>query len=196
MKGRRDDIQLYFEYDIHVGARRIYLGRPSRVQDGECDTDNTLASQLTKSLHILTDLSSTEPIYIDLNNSGGEVSHGMAIWDSIHYCPCHVSITVLGQASSMGSVILQAADTRILTPHSYLLIHYGEASIHTNSISLKNHAAHEEIINTRIENIYLDKIREKKPKFTRKQLSDMLKEDTILTAEEALALGLCDQVIG
>jgi ATP-dependent Clp protease protease subunit len=192
-KLRRDDIQIYFDYDLHIGARRIYLGRPSRVHDGECDTDNTLASNLIKSLNILNEISQ-DPIFIDINNSGGDVSHGMAIVDAIKASDSHVTITVYGQASSMGSIILQAGDSRIMTPHSHMLIHYGETSLSTTSHSIKNYARHEEITNRKVEDIYLDQIKKVRPRFTRKQLQNLLIQDTLLTANEALELGLCNRI--
>ena len=65
------------------------------------------------------EIKSDKPIIIHMQSVGGEWSDGMAIYDAISMCRCHVTMIAYGQAESMSSIIFQAADTRLITPNTY-----------------------------------------------------------------------------
>ena len=86
-----------------------------------------MAERAIKALHILDSTAPTgdKPITVIMNNPGGDEYHGMAIYDAIKSCKNHVTIVVFGMAMSMGSIILQAADKRVMSANSRVMIHYG-----------------------------------------------------------------------
>jgi ATP-dependent Clp protease protease subunit len=194
----KESIDRLYDYDIYIPTRTIYMGSLEVGEDGEeSGTDAKMAERAIKGLHVLDSSApdGTKPITIILNSPGGDVYHGLAIYDAIKACTNQVTIIVYGAAMSMGSVILQAADKRVMSANAKLMVHYGEFSIDSHSKSTMVWAKEEERNNLGMENMFLEKIRAKNPKFTRKQLQDMLNFDTILSAEEAIKLGLADEIL-
>ena len=97
---------------------------------------------------------SQDPITIHMNSIGGEWSDGMAIYDAISLSKCYVTIIVYGQAESMSSIILQAADERIITPNSYFMIHYGSSDASGDYLNVQNLAKYEQAICDKMIDIY------------------------------------------
>ena len=185
---------LYHEHGVCLRTRTVFI-------DGDNDEENfeitmKSARRDIKNLQLLDSLSpeGTRPIYVRLNCSGGDVLAGMAIYDAITSCVNKV-IVYAHNAMSMGSIILQAGDERILYPNATVMIHNGTVSRAGSPKTVENWQKYDKSMDTRHEDIYLAKIKEKKPRFTRKQLQDMLEHDTILSAQEAVDLGLADKIL-
>jgi ATP-dependent Clp protease protease subunit len=160
------------------------------------EIDDLLAKQFMQNMDRLEDLSKTEPITIKINSVGGYVNDGFAIYDRITMSPCHVTVEGYGNVMSMATIIMQAADERLLAPNTCYMIHYGSAFIHGNTMdTIKWSKYNENVDNPRAERIYLAKIHKKQPKFKLKDLQSMLISDTIMTADEAVELGLADRII-
>lgn len=190
----RDDTDRFFDYDINIPARTIYMGSTSISDDGnESGVDAIMAERAIKSLNLLD--ASEGNITIIMNNPGGDWDHGMAIYDAIKACKNSVTIKVFGMAMSMGSIILQAADERILAPNARFMMHYGYAGGFTESSNHLRWAQEEVKIRVKMEEIYMEKILAKNPTFKLKQLQKMLNPDTILSPEETVALGLADKIL-
>lgn len=196
--GRRstpDDIEIFYEYGIHVPTRTLYMGSESADWDGgETGVDYLMAERVIKGLRLLDSFADT-PITIVMNNLGGDVIHGMAIYDAIKACRSQVTVRATGHAMSMGSIILQAADVRHITPNSWFMIHYGTDSMHNHSKIVQQWAKWADRYNTIMEDLYLERIRQKHPNFTRAKLKKMLNFDTILDAKATVELGLADEVV-
>lgn len=96
------------------------------AEDEEPGVTYQMASKVIKNLNILYTLSPTKPVVIHMQTCGGDVVEGLAIYDAIKSMPYHKTIISYTHARSMSSYILQAADTRLLMPHSYFLFHDGE----------------------------------------------------------------------
>ena len=195
MSRERSELALWHEYDILPGDRTIYIGSKSSDETGESGVDYLLAEKVIKNLHILDKRMSDIPITIKMNNPGGDVYHGLAIYDAIKSCRNDVTIIAYGYVMSMGSVILQAADTRIMSPHTRMMIHHGEGITSGHMLDVQKQADEFKELNFIINDIYLSRIKEKKPRFTMKQLEDKMKFDWYLNAKEAVALGLCDAIL-
>lgn len=190
----RDDIDKFYDYDLHPGTRTVYMGSVGYDEEVESGTDFQMAERMTKALHIL-DAQAERDITVVMNNPGGHWYHGMAIFDAIKGCRSHVTIRATGYVMSMGSVILQAADKRIMTPNARMMIHYGTDAFDGHSKIFKRWAVEADRVNREMEDIYLSKIQAKHPDFTRAKLQKMLNFDTILTAQEAVDLGLADEIL-
>lgn len=178
-----------FEYGIDFRDKTIFLW-PSEEINIEA------AEYFCKGLLCLDKVRPQENITILLNSSGGEVGQGLAIYDMIRQCESSVHIKVIGEASSMAAWILQAGDYRSMSKHSSLMLHVGEegyGSDHPNNI--RSWVKYRDKIETPLlEDILLNRIRIKKPRFTRKQLRDMLLFDKVFTPEEALEYNLIDSI--
>jgi ATP-dependent Clp protease protease subunit len=194
-----DEIDKLYEHDLFIPTRTIYMGSFGKDwEEHETGVDFTMAESVIKSLMILETIApkagQSDDITIIMNNPGGDWYHGMAIYDAIKSCPHHITIKVYAHAMSMGSIILQAADERVMMPNSRLMIHYGYSGHNNHSKVVQKWAEEDKKIASQMEAIYLEKIREKNPKFTVKKMREMLSFDTILSAEETVALGLADRV--
>lgn len=199
---KTDDIDKFFDYDLSVPTRTIYMGSISTDVDGaESGTDAGMAERMIKSLHIMENFDAAagngeKPITIIMNNIGGDEYHGMAIFDAIQSCKNHVDIKVYGHAMSMGSIILQAADTRIMAPNSRMMIHYGTWGVHDHAPTAYKWAEEGKKFDKWMEDLYLKKIREKHPKFATEKLRKWLTADTFFTPEEAVHWNLADEILG
>lgn len=190
----RDDVDKLYDYDIYIPSRTIYVGSTEVDLDGnESGTDAKMAERLIKALHLLDQ--KNEPITIIMNNIGGSWYDGMAIYDSIKACQSHITIKVFGVAMSMGSIILQAADERVMSPNSRFMIHYGTMGYDGHSKDFERWAEENKDINHSMEQILLDKAKLVNPSFTLGDLQDLLKHDTFFSAEETVKMGWADRVL-
>ena len=192
----RDDIDKFHDSGIYIPTRHIYMG--SEHSDGdmaEGGCDYLMAERVVKNLHILESLNK-EPITILMNNIGGDEYHGFAMYDAIKLCKSHITIKVLGHAMSMGSIILQAADERLMANTSRQMIHYGTWGITAHAKTAQKWAEEGKKIDKWMEQMYLDRIQAKHPAFTLEDLQKMLDHDTFFTATESVKLGLADSVLG
>jgi ATP-dependent Clp protease protease subunit len=191
----RDDIDKFHDYGIFIPQRIIYMGSEgSDNSENENGVDYLMAERAIKNLHIL-DTQSDQPITVIMNNPGGDTYHGMAIYDAIKGCRSHVTVKVFGHAMSMGSIILQAADERLIAPNAKFMMHYGYLALDGHAKNAEKWIEDSKRDDKWMEKMYLEKIQEKQPHFTIARLKRMLEFDTILTAEQTVALGLADQVL-
>lgn len=189
----RADLDRFHEYGVFVPTRTIYVGSETTDLDGnESGTDALMVSKIVKNLHVLDQTEG--PITVITNNCGGDCYDGFAIYDAIRGCKNPVTVKVVGQAMSMGSIILQAASSRVMTANSSQMIHYGYMSFSGHAKTAMKWSAQEARLMRRMEEIYLARMKQAEPKMTLKALRRLLNHDTFLTADESVALGLADVV--
>ena len=187
----KDNIEFFLNNNIHIPTKTIYFGSYGDTEEN--GVDHNLAAFMIKSLMILDN--SEGEINIIMNNIGGDVTHGMAIYDAIQSCRNPVNIKVIGHAMSMGSVILQAADHRYMTSNSKIMIHGGSWDIGGTLHIAQAWAEESKRWVSFLENLYLEKIKLKNKKITKLKVKKMLMTDTFLDAKESLALGLIDEIV-
>lgn len=151
----------WFDQNLDIENRTIYMGSILTSDSGESGVDNYMAEYFIKGMHFLENRDHKSEINIIMNNPGGDWYHGMAIYDAIKYSPCNCTIKVYGHAMSMGSIILQAADHRIMMPNSRFMIHYGYSGTWGHSKISEKWAEENKRINFDMENIYLDAMLER-----------------------------------
>lgn len=190
----KDEIDKFFDYDVSVSTRTIYMGSVSIDEDGnDSGVDAKMSERVLKALHLMDQ--SEGDITIIMNNPGGDWGHGMAIFDAIRERRNHITIKVYGYVMSMGSIILQAADERVLSKNASFMMHYGyNGASFDHALTNARWAEDHKKTYKLMEDIYLEKIKERHPRFTRKKVKDLLSFDTILTAKETVDLGLADKV--
>lgn len=194
----KDEIDRFFDYDIYVPTRTIVM-RSHTVDNetGESGTDAEMAQRVIKGLHILDSSAPNgdKPITIIMNNPGGDEYDGLGIYDAVKACKNHVTIIVYGKAMSMGGIILQAADKRIMSSNSRFMMHYGQFGVSANAKDVYQWVDDNKRIDSWMEDLFLEKMREVKPSLTKLDIQEMLKADFIVDGEKAVELGLCDEVL-
>lgn len=196
-KINKESIDRFYDYDIHVESRTLYMGSVSDVDGSENGTDYAMTERIIKGLHIL-DNSAPEgdkPINIIMNNIGGDPVHGMAIYDAIKACKNHVTITVFGHAMSTGSIVLQAPDKRIMAPNARLMIHYGTLGFDGHAKDAYKIVEENKYIDDLMFKIFIERIKQVQPTYTLAKLKEKCSFDWYLSAAEALELGLIDEIL-
>ena len=182
---RQTDFDLLMEHGIDIRGRTIYM-------QGEVDSEN-----IHKFVRLVRYLDKTDgQITVILDSEGGDVNLGLAAYDAIKECRNPVEIKVVGVAMSMGSIILQAADLRVMTRHSRIMIHRGQVEVGGNFTDVKRAVQESDELDKICLAIYYDKINDKDPQFKMSQLQKMMDFDTYISAEKALEIGLIDQIEG
>jgi len=192
-----DECQLFYEKGLAIPSRTIYMGSEwsDREDKSEMGVDFRLADHVIKGLHILNSMDNVNDISLILNNVGGDEYHGLAIYDAIKVCLAPVNITVFGQVMSMGSVILQAGNKRLLSPHATMMIHMGSLSLDIDQRDINAYKKEWDRMNGIVDDIYLTKLRTKNPRYSVNQLHDLLSTDRFMGPQEVIELGLADEVL-
>jgi ATP-dependent Clp protease protease subunit len=173
-------------YDIYsrlLKERIIFLGTP--VTD---EVANLIIAQIL----FLESEDPDKDIHFYVNTPGGLVTSGLAIYDTMQYVRPPISTLCIGQASSMGAVLLAAGTRgkRYALPHSRILIHQPMGGFQGVASDIEIHA--KEILRMREE---LNEILA----FHTRQPLERIQEDTdrdfFMTGEQAKAYGLVDEVI-
>ena len=183
-----EDIDRWFDYGVYSPKRLIYIG------DADGEVDANMHELATKGLTFL-DSWSNSPITIYLNTLGGDWYHGMGMYDLIRSLKSHVTIIVLGHACSMGSLIFQAGDERVMGPHSIMMIHDGSECLHSDTKSVEAWAATIKPTREQMYQVYLDRIQQARSRYTLKQVEKLCEHDRIFTPLQAIDLGLADRVL-
>jgi ATP-dependent Clp protease protease subunit len=154
------------------------------VEDG-------LASLVTAQLLFLESENPKREIAMYINSPGGIVTSGLAIYDTMQYIRSPVSTVCIGQAASMGSLLLAAGEPnlRICLPNARVMVHQPSGGFRGQASDIERHA--EDIIATkrRLNEIYVRHTGQ--PYETVERTLD---RDHFMTAEEARAFGIVDRV--
>lgn len=133
-----------------------------------------------------------KPIHLYINSPGGVVTAGMAIYDTMQFIKPVVTTLCLGQACSIGAVLLCAGEKgqRYCLPHSTVMIHQVLGGYQGQGTDIQIHAKETQRVS--------DQINEIIAKHTGKTFQDVERDtnrDNYLSAESAVAYGLVDQII-
>lgn len=193
-------------FAVNADTREIFLsGDVDNVNKEYSEVDFISATIFLKNLRYLVSIDKDKPIFIHLMTVGGDWDAGMVMYDAISTCPSHVTIIVHGQAYSMGSVILQAADTRLMMPHANFMLHEGSIQVDNTTMKIANTTLIEaNRVNEQMLDIYANRCVDG-PIFKDKKVSDIKryiknkwdkKEDWYLSSEEVIQYGFADGIIG
>ncbi|MEL6416441.1 MAG: ATP-dependent Clp protease proteolytic subunit [Pseudomonadota bacterium] len=153
--------------------------------------DDTTASLVCAQLLFLESENPKKDIGIYINSPGGYVTAGLAIYDTMQYIRCPISTLCIGQAASMGSLLLAAGDkgNRIALPNAHVMVHQPSGGYRGVATDIERHA--EEILDLkkRLNNIYVKHTGQDYDTIERK-----LDRDTFMTAEDAKEFGIVDTV--
>lgn len=192
----KEDIDRWFDYNYLSTQRIVYVGShtPETDESIESGTDCQMAEYFIKAMVHLNNISS-KPIFLHMNNPGGDWFHGMAMYDAIRASKAHVYGICWGYAMSMGSIIMQACDSRIVAPNCTLMIHDGSEALIGACKSVEAWARDAERARKIMYRIYLSRMKAAKPTLTIGQVEKLCLHDNIYPADAAIESGLADWIL-
>ena len=154
--------------------------------------EDYMASVITAQLLYLEAENPKKEISMYINSPGGTVSSGLAIYDTMQYIKPEISTLCIGQAASMGSLLLAAGtkNKRLSLPNSRIMVHQPSGGFQGQASNIERHAQEILSLRGRLNEIYVI--------HTGKELSSIekaLDRDTFMTAIEAKDFGLIDKVV-
>lgn len=175
-----------YRYDIFsrlLKERIIFVTGP--VQD-------EMATLVVAQLLFLEADNPKKEISMYINSPGGVVTSGLAIYDTMQFIRPPVSTTVIGQAASMGSLLLAGGekDMRFALSHARVMVHQPSGGFQGQASDIERHAKEILEIRRRLNEIYV-----KHTGQALESIENALERDTFLTAEGAREFGLVDKVI-
>jgi ATP-dependent Clp protease, protease subunit len=173
-------------YDIYsrlLKERIIFVSGP---------VEDNMASLVVAQLLFLEAENPKKEISMYINSPGGVVTSGMAVYDTMQFIRPAVSTTVIGQAASMGSLLLCAGekDMRFALKNARVMVHQPSGGFQGQASDIERHAKEILEMRTRLNHLYARHTGQKL-----EMIQDALERDTFLTAEGAREFGLVDKVI-
>lgn len=173
-------------YDIFsrlLKERIIFVNGP--IHDG---MSQLVVAQL---LHLEAENPSKE-ISMYINSPGGVVTAGLSVYDTMLYIRPKVSTLVVGQAASMGSLLLTAGEKgmRFSLPNSQIMVHQPSGGYQGQATDIMIHARYTEKLKQRLNNIYHHHTGQPV-----KKVEEALERDNFMDPEEAKEWGLIDEIV-
>ncbi|MFN7101612.1 MAG: ATP-dependent Clp endopeptidase proteolytic subunit ClpP [Pseudorhizobium sp.] len=173
-------------YDIYsrlLKERIIFLTGP---------VEDHMASLVCAQLLFLEAENPKKEIAIYINSPGGVVTAGMAIYDTMQFIRPAVSTLCIGQAASMGSLLLAAGANgmRFATPNSRIMVHQPSGGFQGQASDIERHARDILKMKRRLNEVY-----EKHTGRTYEEVEKTLDRDHFMDAEEAKAWGVIDKIL-
>ncbi len=154
--------------------------------------DDDVANVIIAQLLFLDSEDPGKDIMLYINSPGGDVSSGLAIYDTMQFLHCDVATYCLGQAASMGSFLLAAGTKgkRYALPHARVMIHQPLAGFHGQATDIEIHTR--EILNARAT---LDGLYAKHTGQTVETIQRDTERDNFMSPAQAVDYGLIDEVL-
>ena len=173
-------------YDIYsrlLKDRIIFLG-----QQVTADLANSLVAQML----FLQSEDPKKDIHLYINSPGGSVTVGLAIYDTMQFISCDVATYCMGQAASMGAMLLTAgaAGKRFALPNASIMIHQPLAGMQGTAEEIMIHRNELRRVKDR-----LNKLQVLHTGKTLQEIEDNTDRDNFMSAEEALEFNLIDKVV-
>ena len=173
-------------YDIYsrlLKERIIFVSGP--IHDA-------LSTLIVAQLLFLESENPKKEISMYINSPGGIVTSGLSIYDTMRYIRPKISTLCVGQAASMGSLLLTAGDKgqRFTLPNSRIMLHQPSGGFQGQASDIALHAKEILLLKERLNLIYVEHTGQKLEEVER-----ALDRDNFMTAEEAKAWGIIDKII-
>ena len=131
-------------------------------------------------------------IHFYINSPGGSVTAGLAIYDKMQYITCDVATYCMGQAASMGAVLLAAgtAEKRNALPNARIMVHQPSGGFRGQATDIEIHAKEILSLRERLNQIYVEHTGQDIDK-----IAEALERDNFMNPEDAKSFGLIDEVV-
>lgn len=198
----RDPIEIYDSYLVPTVIEQTNRGERAfdiysrllkeRIIFLTGEVNDHVSAVICAQLLFLESENPTKDISFYINSPGGVVTSGMAMYDTMQYIRANVSTVCIGQAASMGSLLLTAGEAgkRYSLPNSRIMIHQPSGGAQGQASDIEIQAKEILRLRARLNEIYV--------KHTGRKLADIEKamdRDNFMSAEEAKKFGLIDQVV-
>ena len=173
-------------YDIYsrlLKDRIIFLGQ---------QVDDQISNALVAQMLFLQSDNPNEDIHLYINSPGGSITAGMAIYDTMQFLSCDVATYCIGQAASMGAVLLTAGakGKRFALPNARIMIHQPLAGMQGTAREVEIHVEELRRIKKRMNEIMIEHTGHSLEK-----IEEDTDRDRFMSAAEAADYGLIDQVV-
>lgn len=173
-------------YDIYsrlLKDRIIFLGQ---------QVDSAISNALVAQMLFLQSDDPNADIHLYINSPGGSITDGMAIYDTMQFVSCDVATYCIGQAASMGAVLLTAgaAGKRYALPNARIMIHQPLAGMQGSTREIEIHVAELRRIKKRMNEIMLEHTGHSLEK-----IEEDTDRDRFMSAEESREYNLIDKVV-
>jgi ATP-dependent Clp protease protease subunit len=154
--------------------------------------DDMIANLVIAQLLFLESEDPTKEIYLYINSPGGIITSGLAIYDTMQYVKAPIVTTCIGQAASMGAVLLAGGEKgkRYALPHSRILIHQPLGGTQGQASDIDIQA--KEILRMREE---INRILEKHTGQPIEKVTKDTERDYFMSPEQAIEYGIIDQIL-
>ncbi|KAL2169569.1 hypothetical protein VTG60DRAFT_5881 [Thermothelomyces hinnuleus] len=161
--------------------------------------DDTVSASIVAQLLWLESDSPDKPITMYINSPGGEVSSGLAIYDTMTYIKSPVSTVCVGGAASMAAILLIGGEPgkRYALQHSSIMVHQPLGGTRGQAADILIYANQIQRIREQINKIVQTHVNRAfgYEKFDMKAINDMMERDKYLTADEAKEMGIIDEIL-
>jgi ATP-dependent Clp protease protease subunit len=180
-KGREE--RMYDIYSRLLKDRIVFIGQP---------IEDYMANIVIAQLLFLEADDPERDIFVYINSPGGVVSAGLAIYDTMQYISCDVATICMGQAASMGALLLAAGTKgkRSALPHARVMIHQPSGGSQGQASTIEIYTKEILKLKTRLNEIIADHTGQ-----TIKKVAKDTDRDYFMSAQEALDYGLIDNVL-
>ena len=173
-------------YDIYsrlLKERIIFVTGP---------VEDYMASVIIAQLLFLEAENPKKEVSMYINSPGGVVSSGLAIYDTMQYIKPEVSTLCIGQAASMGSLLLSAGSPgkRFSLPNARIMVHQPSGGFQGQASDIERHAQEILSLRSRLNDIYVRHTGQ-----NLKTIEKALDRDTFMTSDDAMKFGLIDKVV-
>jgi len=173
-------------YDIYsrlLEDRIVFVGTP---------INDTVANIVIAQLLFLQKENKNQEISLYINSPGGYVSDGLAIYDTMQFIACDIATYCIGQAMSMGALLLAAGSKgkRFILPHGRVMLHQPSGGVGGTAADIERHA--EEILKLKAEMNEIVSLHTGQPV---ERIAEDADRDFFLSAKEAKEYGLVDEVL-
>jgi len=154
--------------------------------------EDQVAASICMQLLFLEAENPKKEISIYINSPGGVVTAGMAIYDTMRFIRPPISTLCIGQAASMGSLLLAAGDKgkRYALPHARIMVHQPSGGFSGQASDIERHAQDIIKIKKRLNEIYVEQTGK-----SYEEIERTLDRDHFMSSQEALDFGLIDKVL-
>ncbi|KAI9045585.1 ATP-dependent Clp protease proteolytic subunit [Aspergillus affinis] len=161
------------------------------------EVDESMSASIVAQLLFLEADNPQKPIHLYINSPGGSVTAGLAIYDTMSYIASPVSTICVGQAASMGSLLLCGghAGKRYCLPHSSIMMHQPSGGYFGQASDIAIHAKEILRVREQLNKIYKRHLTGKK-EMSLEEIEKLMERDYFMGAQEALEMGIVDEVLG
>ncbi|KAL8944743.1 MAG: hypothetical protein Q9211_000459 [Gyalolechia sp. 1 TL-2023] len=172
-------------FDSKPQERIVFLNGP---------VDDTVSSSVKAQLIYLEAEAPEKPIHLYIDTPGGSVNAGLSIYDTMTYISSPVTTTCIGQAASMGSLLLcgGAPKKRFCLPNSSIMIHQPSGGYYGQASDIAIHAKEILRVRERLNEIYQRHLT--KP-HSLEEIERLMERDKFMGPEEALEMGIVDEIL-